>query len=482
MFRFGVFFCFVFSLMLNTAYSQETHEDVCTSSTTHGSAHKVIIMDAGSSGVRTMAYCFEKAEGDQVFDLKFQTPLIESNSKLEPDSKLTPKFASFLELHRPPSFYPNPARHFFLGATAGLRSLNNGDAKKILLNGVRELSKVDYVAQYNNNVRLLSGLEEGAYTWFGVNFIMQATGVESSNLTYRMKRMVSWQQSQFGIIELGGGSVQIAFRVPRYLKHDGLKRDTSPDLSRTEEANVKTFKLLDQYELEVYANSLPRKGLNFAYRDLESKYSSNPAANPCLVKDTLILDENGAKIYAYGSYDACVEAINNSLFHPLQASFNGDNVSDKDDIIDRVYRNFLPKRFFLTGYFFDQTAAMGLPELLTPAYLEEAARYVCNQDYGTLLFADLVNSIYVGFRGTPPVRRAEALLFLKEKISQGGVPRKTGVREYCTHMTYISQLLKKIGLSPDHHIYTEKSLFYRNNGYGVSWPLGYAILATNGWE
>ena len=481
MLRFCVCLSFVFSLLLNTANSQELLEDTRSSSTIDGIPHKIIIMDAGSSGVRTMAYSFEKAADEQVFDLELQTPLVESNNKLEPDSKLPPEFASFLEQHRPVSFQSNPARHFFLGATAGLRSLDSDTAKKALLNSADKLSKLGYVARYNNNVRLLSGLEEGSYTWFGVNFIMQPAPVESS-VSARIKRMTNWQHPQYGIIELGGGSVQVAFRIPEHLKHGGLRRDTSPDLIRTEEANVKTFCLLDEYKLEVFANSQPRKGLNSAYRNLKNKYSANPAANPCLVRNTPIIDESKNTSLAYGNYDDCMEAINNTLFSPLQPSFDGMDTGSKKAIFDQVYKNVLPKKFFLTGYFFDRTVAMGLPEVLTPKYLEQAAEHVCNMDYGSLLLANAVETIFAGFNGIPPTNRRDALLFLREKISLGGVPRETDIREYCAHLTYMSLLLKKIGLSPDHNLYTQKSLLYRGKGFGVSWPLGYAILATNGWK
>lgn len=479
--RFGVCFIFMAGLCLNTANSHEPDKYSCDPSTVHSASRKMVVMDAGSSGVRIEAYCFEKTEDNEVIDLKFQTPLIESNNKLMPDSQLPPEFTRFLEQHQPVLHHLSPSRYFFFGATAGLRSLNNSDARKILLNSAHEIRNTGYVAEYNKNVRLLSGLEEGSYTWFGINFILQHTSPETS-LVQRIKKMAKSHKSQFGIIELGGGSVQIAFRIPGYLKHFGLKRDTSPNLVRDQEANVKTFRLLDQYNLEVYANSLPRKGLNFAYHDLESEYSSNPAANPCLVKGTPLVDENHTAFHAYGNYDDCAEAINSTLFHPLQASFFKDNSANRNETIDPAYMKFLPDKFFLTGYFYDRTVSMGLPESLTPAYLEQAARHVCNMDYNTLFFADMVKSVFAGFHGTPSTSRLEKILLLKKKISYGGIPRKTNIRDYCTHLTYISQLLKKVGLSFDHRLYTQKSLLYRNKAYGVSWPLGYAILSANGWK
>ena len=477
MYRFGIFFSFVLFLLSGTANSQEVDDDVCNTLATNALSHKLVLMDAGSSGVRAMAYCFEKTAGSPVFDLKYQTPLIEGQ-KLESHQPLPDEFTHFLTRYRPATHSQNIARDFFLGATAGLRSVDGQLARNILAEKAGELTGLNYTVEYNNNIRLLSGLEEGSYTWFGVNFIMQAAQQEQT-IAERIKKMVTQHRHQFGIIEIGGGSVQIAFRIPKSLEHKGLRRDTDQYSARPEEANVKTFRLLDQYELEVFANSQLRKGLKYAYDDLEEKYSSNPAANPCLVKGTPVR-ENGAIRISFGNYDDCMEAINNTIFKPVCPSF--DSECRGEAIFDKAYKDLLPDKFFLTGYFFDRTTAMGLPEVLTPAYLEGAARHVCNMDYQTLVINHLGHRIYSRFLwyGLPVAKTND--IFLKYKLLQGGIPRTGEVEKYCTHLTHMSLILKKIGLSPDHKLYTQKSLFYRHQGYGVSWPLGYAILTTNGWE
>ena len=126
---------------------------------------------------------------------------------------------------------------------------------------------------------------------------------------------------------------------------------------------------------------------------------------------------------------------------------------------------------------------MGFPESFTPEFMEDAARHVCNMSYSTLVLRHLSRVIFAMF---PRLRFTNFLkardMFLKEKLTQGGVPRTGDIVKYCTHLTHMSLLLKKIGLAPDHKLYTQKSLFYRGQGYGVSWPLGYAIISTNSWE
>lgn len=487
MLSFSVFFSLILALFTSTVHSRESNKDICAPVISNAASHKLILMDAGSSGVRIMAYCFEQAKGSSIFDLKLQTPLLESHQKLKPGQPLPDEFIDFLTRHRPEVLSnEETGRNFFLGATAGLRSVDHELARNILMEKSEEIADLGYAAEYSKNVRLLSGLEEGSYTWFGVNYIMQADPIQrpESDRVNRIKVLANEQRDQFGIIEMGGGSVQVAFRIPQELKHHGLKRDTDPDLARVEEANVKTFKLLNGYDIEVFASSQPYKGLNFAFKDLANKYLANPAANPCLVRGTPVI-VNGVTYLAHGNYDHCVGAINSTIFKPLHASFDDEPDTDtgRQAIFDQAYKDLLPDKFFLTGYFFDRTTAMGLPEILTPGLLEDAARYVCNMSYSALTLNHLHKIIFAmfpepGFTSHP----IKPSIFLKEELTQGGTPRTGEIEKYCAHLTYMSLLLKKIGLAPDHKLYTQKALFYRGQGYGVSWPVGYALLFTNNWE
>ena len=386
MFPFGVFFSLILFFFTSTVYSREIYVDICVPIASNATSHKLVLMDAGSSGVRVMAYCFEKAEGSSIFDLTFQTPMLEAHQKLESNQSLPEEFTDFLIRHRPKILSDQKtSKYFFLGATAGLRSVDGELARNILMEKSREIAGLSYLTEYNKNVRLLSGLEEGSYTWFGVNYIMQADPTHGT-VSNRVKAMAREHRDQFGIIEMGGGSVQIAFRIPHSLKHPGLMRDSDPVPARLEETNVKTFRLLDEYDLEVFANSQPYKGLNFAFNGLTNKYLTNPAANPCLVKGTPV-KENGVTLLAYGNYDDCVKAINRTIFKPLHASFDSERDAGLEGraIFDQVYKDLLPDKFFLTGYFFDRTTAMGFPESFTPEFMEDAARHVCNMSYSTLV-------------------------------------------------------------------------------------------------
>ena len=457
---------FIMSLYANAG------EKECFSSDSSAIQHKVLLIDAGSSGIRALEYCLEKQINSVVFDLKHQSPIVEGD-KLTLGNPLPKTIKSLINPLTLKRESETADGHFFMGATAGLRSLSGSTSTKILKEKANEIKGLFVDAKYNQNVRLLTGLEEGSYAWFGINYILQGR-TDERDLVERIERMSKYQHEQFGIIEMGGGSVQVAFRIPIDFRHKGLRRDSDYSSHRIEEANVKRFYLSQGYKLDVYTNSLPRKGLNSIYEDIINEYITTPSNNPCLVRETP--DDEGSYIaYAYGSFDRCKQAVE-TVFQPVTSTFNGEKMFDKK------YSSVLPGKFFLAGYFFDRTAAMGLPDAFTPVMLENAARRVCNMSYSALSFHHLWGTI---FSSSPKT----ALQFTKLKHAPpellyllGGQPRTGDIEKYCTHLTYMSVLLDKIGLSPNHLLYTQKSLVYKNKGYGVSWPLGYAILSANGWD
>eukprot|EP01060_Flectonema_neradi_P009857 TRINITY_DN17019_c0_g1_i1.p1 TRINITY_DN17019_c0_g1~~TRINITY_DN17019_c0_g1_i1.p1 ORF type:complete len:334 (+),score=45.19 TRINITY_DN17019_c0_g1_i1:22-1023(+) len=80
-----------------------------------------------------------------------------------------------------------------IGATAGLRKLGEATANDILSQGVHILKNSGFDKA---TAHVLTGQQEGRYAWITVNTLMGT--IKSSN--------------QYGIIDVGGGSFQIAFR------------------------------------------------------------------------------------------------------------------------------------------------------------------------------------------------------------------------------------------------------------------------------
>ncbi len=45
----------------------------------------------------------------------------------------------------------------------------------------------------------------------------------------------------------------------------------------------------------------------------------------------------------------------------------------------------------------------------------------------------------------------------------------------------MAELLDRLGLKPDTHLLVSKSVRYKGQNYGLSWPLGYSIAWANDW-
>lgn len=157
---------------------------------------------------------------------------------------------------------------FVLG-TAGLRRLSRPDAVRVL-NDVWEVVKVSGFLSRKSWIRVLSGEEEGYYSWVALNFRMG-----------RFHRLPS-RIPTLGVIDLGGSSLQVAVEV-------------NESMSGRIEKGLNRLKFgLDQYLVLAY--TLPRLGLHDTFERSISMLMKNEARNesarryyvvmhPCLGSD-----------------------------------------------------------------------------------------------------------------------------------------------------------------------------------------------------
>lgn len=160
-----------------------------------------IVFDAGSTGSRVHAYTFRTTDGsgmelldDGFYHIKPGLSAFSDNPEGAAKSLLP--LLDNANKHVPAS--AKPATCMELRATAGLRLLPGSKAEDIL-SRVRSLLEQQSYKLVNDGVTILDGSDEGAYAWVALNYLNGNLGGEYSTTS--------------AIIDLGGGSVQLAYAL-----------------------------------------------------------------------------------------------------------------------------------------------------------------------------------------------------------------------------------------------------------------------------
>lgn len=161
-----------------------------------------VVFDAGSTGSRVHVLKFEKtSSGLKLLKDTFQSlkpGLGDSGWKDEPEraaASLQPLLEEAIQAVPEEQQARTPVE---LRATAGLRLLGETQSKRILEAVTKVLENSPFML-VPNGVSVMDGIDEGAFAWLTLNYLLGKTGKPATELV--------------GAIDLGGGSVQQAFAV-----------------------------------------------------------------------------------------------------------------------------------------------------------------------------------------------------------------------------------------------------------------------------
>uniref|UniRef100_A0A0E0CZX8 apyrase n=1 Tax=Oryza meridionalis TaxID=40149 RepID=A0A0E0CZX8_9ORYZ len=401
-----------------------------------GSTRYAVIFDAGSSGSRVHVYCFDgnldllpigkeielfkqKKPGLSAYAMEPQEAAKSLVSLLEEAEKVVP-----VELRE-----QTPVR---VGATAGLRALGTEKSEEIL-QAVRDLlqDKSSFRSQ-PEWVTVLDGSQEGAFQWVTINYLLGNLGKPYSHTV--------------GVVDLGGGSVQMAYAIS---EKDAGK---APPVAEGEDSYVKKL-LLKGTTYYLYVHSYLRYGLLAARAEILKAGEGNDYRN-CMLEG-----HHGQYIYgddifeasglsSGASYSKCravaVRAlkVDEPACTHMKCTFGGVwNGGGGDG----------QKNLFVASFFFDRAAEAGFvnPKApfakVKPSDFEEAARRVCKLN----------------------VKDAQATY---PDVSEENVPY------LCMDLVYqYTLLVDGFGVDPYQDIALVKKVPYSNSFVEAAWPLGSAI-------
>ncbi|KAJ9179941.1 hypothetical protein P3X46_008251 [Hevea brasiliensis] len=398
-----------------------------------------VIFDAGSSGSRVHVYCFDR-NMDLVpigKDLELFVQIKPGLSAYASDPQAAANSLHSL-LDKAESVVPKELRSktpVRVGATAGLRALGR-EASDRILDAVRDLMKDRSTLKSEaDGVTVLDGSQEGSYEWVTINYLLgKLSGPYSDTV---------------GVVDLGGGSVQMAYAVSK------MDAEKAPRVSDGEDSYIKEMRLMgtDYY---LYVHSYLHYGLLAARAEI-LKFSED-SDNACILAGYDGVYKYGGVEYktsaasSGSSFEGCRSLalkalkVNESACTHMKCTFGGVwNGGGGDG----------QKNLFVASFFFDRAAEAGFidPALpvakVHPVDFEDAAKRTCETKL------EDANSLY-------------------QRVEEGNLPF------LCMDLVYqYTLLVDGFALEPWQEITLVKKVKYRESLVEAAWPLGSAIEALS---
>ena len=395
-------------------------------------AEYAIVIDAGSTGSRVHVFKFtrnKKKDLDLHFDEFDQLKPGLSSYAEDPKAaakSLDPLLLKALDVVPKHLHASTP---IMVGATAGLRLLPDGKADLILEEVRRYLSKYPFRFD-KGDVKILSGVDEGAFAWLTLNYLLGNLGLEYFDTV--------------AAIDLGGGSVQQAFAM----SPEEIKSAPKSDYITKLKGGGK--------EYSVYVHSYLGYGLMAARAAVLEIDPNGPEddSHPCI-------HEGFKGKYKYGDNELIAEGHDQGAQHDqCMATILTALRKDEDCGAPQPQCSFtgawsgprIPERFYVSSYFWDRAADAGLLNdetatemTVAPKHFKDHAQEACELDVEDV-------------RKTYP------------RIQDDNSPY------FCLDLTYAHTLLTRgFKIPEEKEVTLVKKVKYKGDNVEASWPLGAGI-------
>ncbi|KAK7396033.1 hypothetical protein VNO78_16729 [Psophocarpus tetragonolobus] len=397
-----------------------------------------VIIDAGSTGSRV-----------HVFHFDHNLDLLRIGKDREFRKRVTPGLSSYANVPKQAaeSLIPlletaenvvpedlQPRTPLKLGATAGLRLLD-GNAAENILQAVREMfNNRSTLNVQSDAVTIIDGTQEGSYLWLAVNYLLGKLGEEFPNTV--------------GVVDLGGGSVQMTYAVSRNTA------ENAPKVPDGQDPYMKKL-IAKGKDYDLYVHSYLHFGREAARAEILKV--TDGSANPCILAGfRATYTYAGAEYAVYplisgSSYEKCREIVLEAL--KLNAPCPHQNCTF-GGIWDGG-RGSGQRTIYATSSFFYLTRDVGVFDakaenaVIRTADFEIAAKRACGLTY------EEAKTAYP--------------LVIEERIPYA-----------CMDLSYMYALLVD-GFGLDHwqEITVADKILYQDALVDTAWPLGTAIEAIS---
>jgi len=300
-----------------------------------------VVLDCGSSGTRVFVYTWLRPAQTQVDTLLDIVPLDDEHGapvqlKVEPglssfaddvsglEGHITP-LISLAEAHIPPERHAETV--FYMLATAGMRMLPVESQNSILGELRRRIPRLTNFYFAENHAAVITGKEEGLFAWISANYVLGRLRVDDQGQ----------RAESVGIIDMGGGSTQIAFEVPEQGKVENADF-VQFNLGATDSTHL-------QYRLYVTTHlGFGANVANSKYREMlmnQFDRQDQAIADPCLPPGATV-ESGGVEFIGAGNYTQCYQSLR-PLLHKESCA-----IGDETCALDGHYQ---PSMASLTEFF-----------------------------------------------------------------------------------------------------------------------------------